>query len=32
MFSSITDAWHNNPVTEMTDKLSTGAFPIHDKK
>lgn len=26
MFSSITDAWNNNPVTEMSHKLSKGSF------
>ncbi len=26
MFSNITDAWNHDPVKEMTDKLSRGAF------
>jgi len=26
MFSSIADAWNNNPVTEMSQKLSKGSF------
>jgi hypothetical protein len=31
MFSNITDAWNHDPVKEMTDKLSRGAFRAETK-
>ena len=32
MFSNISEAWANDPVKEMTDKLSKGAFGTHTNR